>query len=96
MSRSRKTKPKLLKPATVKPALKRGRPRGGLRPGERVRDYPTVTVRLPFDTRNLLRSLCLHMELPLWQTIRHLTVCFVRDLPGRERRRVVRSARVGE
>jgi hypothetical protein len=36
------------------------------------------------------------MEMPLWQTIRHLTVCFVRDLPGRERRRVVRSARVGE
>lgn len=75
---------------------RRGRPRAGLRPGERVRDYPTVTVRLPDDTRALLKALCSHMELPLWQTIRHLTVCFVRDLPGGERRRVVRRAKTSE
>lgn len=72
----------------------RGRPREGLRPGERVRDYPTVTVRLPDDVRVLLRALCLQMDMPLWQTIRHLTVCFVRDLPGVERRAVMRRARI--
>lgn len=71
----------------------KGRPRAGLRPGDRVRDYPTVTVRLPDDTRALLRALCSHMDLPLWQTVRHLTVCFVRDLPTVERRRIVRRAR---
>jgi hypothetical protein len=74
-------------------ADRRGRPRAGLRPGERVRDYQTVTLRLPDDTRALLKSLCLHMDLPLWQTVRHLTVCFVRDLPGTERRTVVRRAK---
>jgi hypothetical protein len=71
----------------------RGRPREGVKPGERVRDYPTVTVRLPGDTRAMLRALCFHMELPMWQTIRHLTVCFVRDLPGGQRRDIVRKAR---
>lgn len=71
----------------------KGRPRAGLRPGDRVRDYPTVTVRLPEDTRALLKALCSHMDLPLWQTVRHLTVCFVRDLPTGERRKVVRRAR---
>jgi hypothetical protein len=34
------------------------------------------------------------MDMPLWQTIRHLTVCFVRDLPGVERRAVMRRARI--
>jgi hypothetical protein len=71
----------------------RGRPREGLRPGERVRDYPTVTVRLPNDVRSMLRALCSQMDMPLWQTIRHLTVCFVRDLPGGERRAVMRRAK---
>lgn len=71
----------------------RGRPRQGVRPGERVRDYATVTLRLPADTRALLKAVGSHLERPLWQTIRHLTVCFVRELPGRERRRVVAKAR---
>lgn len=72
---------------------RRGRPRQGVRPGERVRDYATVTLRLPADTRALLRALGSHLERPLWQTIRHLTVCFVRELPSRERRMVVARAR---
>jgi hypothetical protein len=50
-------------------------------------------VRLPEETRALLKSLSSHLEMPLWQMIRHLTVCFVRDLPGSERRTVVRGAR---
>ena len=77
-----------------RPASTRGRPREGLRPGERVRDYPTVTVRLPDDVRALLQALCSQLDMPLWQTIRHMTVCFVRDLPGEERQEVLRRARL--
>lgn len=77
------------------PTRRPGRPRGGVRAGERVRDYPTLTVRVPGDTRALLKALGSHMELPLWQTIRHVTVCFVRDLPVNARRTVVRRSRVG-
>jgi len=77
----------------IRPSNGRGRPREGLRPGERVRDYPTVTVRLPDDVRALLHALCSHLDMPMWQTIRHMTVCFVRDLPGTERRGVMHRAR---
>jgi len=77
----------------TRPASTRGRPREGLRPGERVRDYPTVTVRLPADVRAMLHAVCSQLDMPLWQTIRHMTVCFVRDLPGGERRAVMRRAK---
>ena len=77
----------------IRSASGRGRPREGLRPGERVRDYPTVTVRLPDDVRALLHAVCFQLDMPLWQTIRHMTVCFVRDLPGVERREVMRRAK---
>ena len=70
-----------------------GRPRAGVRAGERVRDYPTLTVRVPNDIRALLKALGSHMDLPLWQTIRHLTVCYVRDLPLDDRRTIVRQSR---
>jgi len=78
----------------TRPASTRGRPREGLRPGERVRDYPTVTVRLPDDVRAMLHALCAQLDLPLWQTIRQLTVCFVRELPVVERRAIMRRARL--
>ena len=71
-----------------------GRPRGGVRPGERIRDYPTLTVRVPPETRAVLRALCSSEELPAWQMIRHLVVCFVRDLPARRRRAILRDAKM--
>lgn len=61
-----------------------------------MRDYATVTLRLPEDTRALLKAVGSHLERPLWQTIRHITVCFVRELPGRERRSVVAKAKRGQ
>jgi hypothetical protein len=33
------------------------------------------------------------MELPMWLTVRHLTICFVRDLPPGDRRRLIRRSR---
>lgn len=82
------------RPSPESPA-RRGRPRAGLKPDERVRDYRTVTVRLPDDVREMLLALGAHLNLTLWQTIRHLTVCYVRDLPVPERRSVVRRAKSG-
>lgn len=74
-------------------AKKTGRPRGGIRPGERLRDYPTLTVRVPPETRATLRALCAAKQMPAWMMIRHLVVCFVRDLPVRQRRAIVREAK---
>jgi hypothetical protein len=75
-------------------ARKRGRPRGGVRRGERLRDYPTLTVRVPPSTRAMLRALCARRRLPAWVMLRHLVVCFVRDLPSNERRWILKQSRL--
>jgi hypothetical protein len=72
---------------------KRGRPRGGVRPGERLRDYPVLTVRVPPDTRAMFAALCVRRRKPRWVMLRHLIVCFVRNLPASERRRIVQRSR---
>jgi len=71
----------------------RGRPRGGIRAGERLRDYPTMTVRIPPQTRAMLKALCARKQLPAWLMFRLLVVCFVRDLPLADRRWVVSRSR---
>ena len=75
------------------PARKRGRPRGGVRRGERLRDYPVLTVRVPPDTREMFKALCVRRRLPRWMMLRHLIVCFVRQLPAGERRRIVERSK---
>ena len=80
-------------PSHARARRPRGRPRQGRRPGERVRDYPTITIRLPDEERAMLKALCVQLRLPMWQTVRHLTVCFVRSLPAHERRKVMNQAK---
>ena len=72
---------------------KRGRPRGGVRPGERLRDYPVLTVRVPPDTRAMFAALCTRRRVPRWLMLRHLIVCYVRNLPVNERRRIVQRSK---
>ena len=72
---------------------RRGRPRGGVRRGERLRDYPTFTVRVPPRTRAMIRALCKRKNLPAWALLRCVVVQYVRELPAVERRWVVRRSR---
>jgi hypothetical protein len=58
-----------------------------------LRDYPTLTVRVPPETRALLKALCARRRQPTWVMVRHLVVCFVRDLPSSERRWIVQHSR---
>jgi hypothetical protein len=73
---------------------KRGRPCGGVRPGERLRDYPSITVRVPPGTRAMLKALSARRRLPTWMMLRHLVVCYVRRLPPRERRRILQRSKL--
>jgi len=72
----------------------RGRPRGGVKRGHRVRDYPTLTVRVPPETRALLKALAFDFKLPVWQMLRHLVVCFVREMPIARRRAIRRRSKM--
>jgi hypothetical protein len=59
-----------------------------------LRDYPVLTVRVPPDTRAMFATLCKRHQLPRWLMLRHLIVCFVRQLPAGERRRIVRRSKM--
>jgi predicted DNA-binding protein len=62
-----------------------GRPRSGA-DGERVSDYPQVTVRLPRDTRAALNALSGMTGRPIWRLIADAVDAYVEGLPDDERR----------
>jgi len=67
-----------------------GRPAAGVRPGERVRDYPMLNVRIPPDTHAMLRVLSDEHGMPQWQMLRRVVAFFVQELPAGTRRLVRR------
>jgi len=48
---------------------KPGRPPSGVRIGDRVRDYPQVSVRLPAETRTLLNAMSAITGKPQWRVV---------------------------
>jgi hypothetical protein len=65
-----------------------GRPPAGARPGERVTDYPQVSMRLPVEIRDSLRDLSAMRSQPQWRIVCDAIGCYLRDLPAAERRRL--------
>jgi hypothetical protein len=61
-----------------------GRPPAG-DDGQRVKDYPQVSVRLPKDSRDKLVALSEVRKQPQWRLIVDSVECYLRDLPRRER-----------
>jgi hypothetical protein len=70
-------------------AGKVGRPPAG-DAGERVKDYPQVSFRLPMDVRNKLWALATVRKQPQWRVIIESLNCYLRDLPRRERANISR------
>lgn len=71
---------------------RRGRPPAGER-GERVKDYPQVSVRLPRGVRDKLIVLSQLRRQPQWRLIVDSVECYLRDLSTEERREVERGVR---
>ena len=69
-----------------------GRPPAG-RGGERVKDYPQVSVRLPVDVQRKLRALVVIRKQPQWRLIVDAVECYLRDLPPRDQRQVEAMAK---
>jgi hypothetical protein len=66
-----------------------GRPPAGDR-GERVKDYPQVSFRLPKTARDKLVALSKVRKQPQWRLIVESVECFLRDLPRHEQAQVAR------
>ena len=70
-------------------AGKVGRPPAGVA-GERVKDYPQVSFRLPTDVRDKLWALGMLRKQPQWRVIVESLDCYLRDLPRREQANISR------
>jgi hypothetical protein len=64
-----------------------GRPPAGDR-GERVKDYPQVSFRLPKTARDKLVALSKVRSQPQWRLIVESVECYLRDLPRGDQARI--------
>jgi predicted DNA-binding protein len=97
-----------MRPKATKPPRRRiGRPPAGARAGERVKDYPQLSIRLPDDVKAKLQAISLIASRPQWRIITEAIECYLRErsdaerrmvdeLVGRSRVRNARSRRVSE
>jgi predicted DNA-binding protein len=65
-----------------------GRPPAGTRPGEKVKDYPQIALRLPQEMKKALQLLSVVRAQPQWRIICDAIDCYLRELPADERRQM--------
>jgi predicted DNA-binding protein len=65
-----------------------GRPPAGARAGEKVKDYPQLSIRLPGDVKAKLQALSVITGRPQWRLITDSIECFLKDRPDAEQRMV--------
>lgn len=76
-------------PNRKSPTGRVGRPPAGDR-GERVKDYPQVSFRLPKASRDKLVALSTVRKQPQWRLIVDSVDCYLRDLPRAEQMKIAR------
>jgi hypothetical protein len=65
-----------------------GRPPAGARAGEKVKDYPQLSMRLPGEVKAKLQALSLIAGRPQWRIITDAIDCYVKERPEPERKMV--------
>ena len=63
-----------------------GRPPAGARAGEKVKDYPQLSIRLPGDVKAKLQALSLVASRPQWRIITDAIDAYLRERSDAERR----------
>ena len=71
-----------------KPSRRIGRPPAGAREGEKVKDYPQLSIRLPADVKAKLHALSFVTSRPQWRLISDAIECYLRERPETDRMRV--------
>ena len=77
-----------MRPKAAKERRRIGRPPAGAREGEKVKDYPQLSIRLPAEVKAKLQALSLIVARPQWRIIADAIECFLRERPEPERRMV--------
>jgi hypothetical protein len=70
---------------TVTRRRRAGRPPAGAREGEKVKDYPQLSIRVPVEMKARLSALSAVTGLAQWRVIVEAIDCFLHDLPPNDR-----------
>ena len=62
-----------------------GRPPAGAKEGEKVKDYPQLSIRLPIEIKARLNALSAVTGLAQWRVVVEAIDCFVSDLSPTDR-----------
>ena len=62
-----------------------GRPPAGAKVGEKVKDYPQLSVRVPQEMKARLNAVSAVTGLAQWRVVVEAINCFVDDLPPQDR-----------
>jgi predicted DNA-binding protein len=62
-----------------------GRPPAGARDGEKVKDYPQLSLRVPVEFKARLSALSAVTGLAQWRVVIEAINCFFQDLPAKDR-----------
>ncbi len=62
-----------------------GRPPAGAKEGEKVKDYPQLSIRVPAEFKARLNALSAVTGLSQWRVIVEAINCFFQDLPATDR-----------
>ena len=73
--------------AKVQKARRRiGRPPAGAREGEKVKDYPQLSIRVPVEVKARLQALSAVKARPQWRIITDAIDCYLRERSDAERK----------
>jgi len=74
--------------AKLNPPRRSGRPPAGAREGEKVKDYPQLSIRVPGDIKAKLQALSLVSAQPQWRLVTDAIDCYLRERPEAEQQMV--------
>ncbi|MCU1384528.1 MAG: hypothetical protein JWL71_3225 [Acidobacteria bacterium] len=77
------------RPLRTRHGHRSGRPPAGVRKGERVRDYPQTSLRLPPEMKAKLYALSRVAGTPQWRLVSEALDCFFHDRTRAEQRQVI-------
>lgn len=75
-------------PRNTTPRRRIGRPPAGAREGEKVKDYPQLSIRLPLEVKSKLSALSIVSARPQWRLISDAIECYLVGRPEAEQRLV--------
>jgi predicted DNA-binding protein len=68
-----------------RPGRRAGRPPAGAKEGEKVKDYPQLSIRIPLEFKARLNALSAVTGRAQWRVVVEAIDCFFQDLPASDR-----------